>query len=293
MKTRADQIIPLPENVIDMSVVHRSWNGVRLDVISAHCSGRVAHHLCYETQTRVGALLEEVGSPCEPRFRENEKCKVPYSPKHMYFAPAGLEIWGYSEDMKFIRDAMITFHLGSVTEHLEHNIRQGDVTIPRLRFADDSLWTLIKLLSDAVHDDDPSSQLYGDGLTSAIVARLIANPTTKLKASAGLAPWQLRRVLDYLHEHLPARIELAILAKLTGLSQSHFSQAFRVSTGMAPYRWQIDARIRHAQQLLLTTSATLEQVAETTGFADAVHLGRTFRRHIGVTPIAWRRDRLS
>src|SRR5690606_140957 len=100
-------------------------------------------------------------------------------------------------------------------------------------------------------------------------------------------------VLDYLHEHLPARIELATLAKLTGLSQSHFSQAFRVSTGMAPYRWQIDARIRLAQQLLLTTSATLEQVAETTGFADAVHLGRTFRRYIGVTPIAWRRDRLS
>ena len=34
-----------------------------------------------------------------------------------------------------------------------------------------------------------------------------------------------------------------------------------------------------------------ESVAEATGFADAVHFGRTFRKLTGATPAAWRRDR--
>ena len=107
----------------------------------------------------------------------------------------------------------------------------------------------------------------------------------------GLAPWQLRRVVEYLDAHLPGRVELAHLAALAGLSQAHFSRAFKASTGMAPYRWQLDARIRRAQALLIDTRASLDQVAEATGFADAVHFGRTFRKLTGATPAAWRRDR--
>ena len=58
-----------------------------------------------------------------------------------------------------------------------------------------------------------------------------------------------------------------------------------------PYRWQLDARIRRAQALLIDTNASLDDVAEATGFADAVHFGRTFRKLTGATPAAWRHDR--
>jgi len=76
--TRADRLIPLPENVASMSVSRRSWEGFNLDVISAHCTGRVSHHLCYENHTRVCAVLEEVGSvPSEPRVRPGEPCRLP------------------------------------------------------------------------------------------------------------------------------------------------------------------------------------------------------------------------
>jgi hypothetical protein len=81
-QTRAERLIPLPENVLSLSVARRSWNGVSLDVISSHCAGRVAHHLCYESHTRLAALLEEVGSPCEPRVSEHEPCPMPYVPHH-------------------------------------------------------------------------------------------------------------------------------------------------------------------------------------------------------------------
>ena len=104
-----------------------------------------------------------------------------------------------------------------------------------------------------MNDPDPSAQLYGDGLTAAIAARLFADPPGPGADGKGLAPWQLRRVVEYLDAHLPERVDLAHLAALVGLSQSHFSRAFKASTGMAPYRWQLDARIRRAQALLIDT----------------------------------------
>ena len=266
---------------------------MRVDVTEWHCSGKVAHQFRHETESRLVALLEEVGSPCEPRLRENRPCPIGYVPRHMDFAPAGMELWGYSADLSFAKDAALVFDLAALGERLAIQFGGGAMSTPLLRFSDERTWTLIKLLSDAVNDPDPSSQLYGDGLTAAIVARLFMNPPEVGARETGLAPWQLRRVMAYLDAHLPERVDLAHLAILAGLSPSHFSRAFKASTGMAPYRWQLDARIRRAQALLIDARGSLDQVAEATGFADAVHFGRTFRKLIGATPAAWRRDRKS
>lgn len=293
MQTRADNLSPLPENVLSLSVAQRAWNGVGVDVAEFHCAGRVAHHLPHESETRLSVLLEEVGSPCEPRVRANQPCPIGYIPRHMHFAPAGMGMWGYSADSRFVRDATLTFDLSALADRLAMEINADASATPRLRFSDDRLWTLVRLLSDAVNDPDPSTQLYGDGLTAAIAARLFARPPQSNVGDKGLAPWRLRRALEHLEAHLPRRVDLAQLAALAGLSQSHFSRAFKASTGMAPYQWQLDARIRHAQVLLVDTHASLDQVAEATGFADAVHFGRTFRKWVGATPAAWRSDRKS
>ena len=293
MQTRADRLTPLPENVLSLSVARRAWNGMGVNVSEFHCAGRVAHHLRYESETRLSVLLEEVGSPCEPRLREDQPCPIGYMPRHMHFAPAGMEMWGYSADARFVKDATLTFDLPVLGERAATEFDTDTITTPRLRFSDDRIWTLVRLLSDAVNDSDPSTQLYGDGLTAAITARLFAEPPELGADAKGLPSSQLQRVVEYLDAHLPKRVDLPHLAALAGLSQSHFSRAFKASTGMAPYRWQLDARIRRAQPLLIDTRASLDQVAEATGFADAVHFGRTFRKLTGATPAAWRHDRKS
>lgn len=291
--TRTDRLSSLPENVLSLTTAWREWNGVRVEVDEFHCAGRVSHHLRHENETRLNVLLEEIGSPCEPRLREDQPCPIGYMPRHMHFAPAGIEIWGFSADARFARDATLSFDLALLSERLARRFNADAITKPRLRFADDRVWTLVKLLSDAVNDPDPSTQLYGDGLTAAIAARLFADSPVPATDGKGLAPWQLRRIVEYLDSRLPERVDLAHLAAQVGLSQAHFSRAFKTSTGMAPYRWQLDARIRRAQALLVESHASLNEVAEATGFADAVHFGRTFRKLTGATPAAWRRDRKS
>lgn len=281
----------LPENVLSLTTAQHAWNGVHVDVTEFQCTGRVSHHLGRETETRLSVLLEEVGTPCEPRLREDQPCPIGYRPRHMYLAPAGTEIWGYSADLHSAKDVALTFDLPVLSERLATRFDSDATGALRLRFWDDRVWTLVRLLSDAVGDRDPSAQLYGDGLVAAITARLFADLPVSGANGKGLAPNQLGRVLEYLNAHLPQRVELAQLADLAGLSQAHFSRAFKAATGMAPYRWQLDARIRRAQALLLDSSSSLHDVAEATGFADAVHFGRTFRKLTGATPAAWRRDR--
>jgi len=288
---RLERSLPLPENVLNHSILQRTWNGVEVAVSEFHCAGRVAQHLLHEDATRLSVLLEEAGTHCEPRLREHEPCPIGYTPRHMHFAPAGMEMWGYSAYTRFVRDATVTFDLSALSERLALDLDPDASTTPRLRFSDDRIWTLVKLLSEVMTDPDPSVQLYGDGLTAAIAARLFSDPPPSPAESRGLAPWQLRRVVEYLDAQLPMRVDLADLAALTRLSQSHFSRAFKASTGMAPYRWQLDARIRRAQALLIDSPLSLEDVAEATGFADAVHFGRTFRKLTGATPAAWRNQR--
>ncbi len=83
-------------------------------------------------------------------------------------------MWGYSADTRFVKDATLTFDLATLGERLATEFDADAIATPRLRFSDDRIWTLVKLLADAVNDPDPSAQLYGDGLTAAIVARLFA-----------------------------------------------------------------------------------------------------------------------
>lgn len=293
MASHPEDPTSLPKNVQSRSVLRGTWNGVSVDVTEWRGSGMVAHRFPNETKARLVALLEEVGSPCEPRLREKQPCSVGYTPRHMDFVPAGMEMWGYSADVRFVKDAALTFDLAVLGERLGTRFDDSSIATPRLRFSDERLWPLIKLLAEAVNDPDPSAQLYGDGLTAAITARLFIDPPTFGAEATGLAPWKLRRIVDYLDAHLPQRVKLAHLADIADLSQAHFSRAFKTSTGMAPYQWQLDARIRRAQTLLLESDASLDRVAEETGFADAVHFGRTFRKLTGVTPAAWRRDRKS
>lgn len=92
---------------------------------------------------------------------------------------------------------------------------------------------------------------------------------------------------------MPRRVDLATLSSLAGLSPSYYSRAFKATTGLAPYQWQLQTRIERAQALLLSGSCSLDDIAEATGFADAVHFARMFKKLTGVTPSSWRKDRVS
>lgn len=96
-----------------------------------------------------------------------------------------------------------------------------------------------------------------------------------------LFPWVLER-LDQ-----PLTVEH--LARQARMSSRHLGRHFKHLTGTTPLQWLHAQRIRHAQELLETTDATVDTIAAATGMGTATTLRRHFHRSVGVPPDTYRR----
>lgn len=105
----------------------------------------------------------------------------------------------------------------------------------------------------------------------------------------GLPARHLRRVCDFMIDHLAEDICLDDLAELTGLTAKHFSRAFKQSTGLPPHQYLIAQRIEAAKRCLVKGKTSLADIALACGFADQSHFAATFRKVVGVPPGTWRR----
>ena len=81
------------------------------------------------------------------------------------------------------------------------------------------------------------------------------------------------------------------LAEKRGLSRTRFAHLFRETTGITPARFITQLRLSEAARLLTETDLKLAQIALQTGFADATHFGKVFRRTFFTTPTNYRNSR--
>lgn len=91
---------------------------------------------------------------------------------------------------------------------------------------------------------------------------------------------------SYLEENYAANVSLEELARLVAISPFHLARLFQQEVGMPPHAFQVQVRISHAKPLLLGGLPT-SRVAADTGFFDASHFTRHFKRQVGVTPGAY------
>ena len=105
----------------------------------------------------------------------------------------------------------------------------------------------------------------------------------------GLAPWQARRAAEVLRSRLDGGVRLHVLARECGMSVSHFARSFRATFGVSAHRWLVRRRIEVAQDLMLTTTHPLVDIALQSGFSDQAAFNRAFRHVVGVSPGHWRR----
>ena len=108
--------------------------------------------------------------------------------------------------------------------------------------------------------------------------------TGRAKAHAPLNADILKRLKDFVFEHLDEPLDVATLAKMTNRSQFHFSRAFTRSVGVSPYRYVVHLRLQRAVEMIRHGKFGLAEIAAATGFADQSHLTRWIRRVHGVSP---------
>jgi AraC family transcriptional regulator len=174
------------------------------------------------------------------------------------------------------------------------------VTTPKQN-SRDLLIVTAQLIEAACRARDGDS--YG---TRALIARAAAlldgNPEPRIARQTGLrvprqiqrggfASWQSRRLTAHVDANLAGKIVIKDLAASLQISVGHFCRAFKCTFGVPARTWIRRRRIEVAQGLMLTTGASLSEIALSCGMSDQSHFTRSFRRIVGEPPSSWRQTR--
>jgi len=151
-------------------------------------------------------------------------------------------------------------------------------------------------LMEALRRPSEANQLFIDHMMLAFAAHIAQTygglQTVAGSARGGLAPWQVKRACERLDANLGGTLPLQQIAAEFDLSVSHFSRAFRISTGLPPHQWLLRQRVKAAQQLMTVRDLPLSEIAISVGFANQSHFTKVFSAQVGVSPATWRRGSL-
>lgn len=100
---------------------------------------------------------------------------------------------------------------------------------------------------------------------------------------------ELMPVVDFVNRNYGESISMVEMARLAGLSSTHFNRRFKQLLRFTPTDYLRTVRIQAAQQLLAATSRSLSDIATSVGFTDQSHFTRRFRETTGLTPEVYRR----
>ncbi|QRN99771.1 helix-turn-helix transcriptional regulator [Archangium violaceum] len=155
---------------------------------------------------------------------------------------------------------------------------------PRHQFRDPQIEHIAWALEADRRAGHPGGLLYAESLGLALSVHLLGHYPAPLGHGRGLSKPQLRRVTEYIEDHLDQNLSLARLAVVAGVSASHLKTLFKRSTGLPVHEYVVQRRVERARTLLQRGGLSVGEVALEAGFSHQSHLARCMRRVLGVTP---------
>jgi AraC family transcriptional regulator len=196
------------------------------------------------------------------------------------------------------RDPLSTMHLYlglPVFNRASEEAFQNDPGAMRLRdvsgFKDNFLSALLEGLHKEVSARQRGSSLFVEGMAQSLAGYLVrtyAHETTH-EYKGGLPGFRLRKVRALMIAHLADEFSLIRLAREAGMSEFHFSRAFKRTTGLAPSEYFIHLRLEKARRLLRETNRSAIEIGLDVGYSSPSHFARIFRREVGISPSEYRR----
>ena len=100
---------------------------------------------------------------------------------------------------------------------------------------------------------------------------------------------RITRAVDAIAHAHPARINNSTLAREAGMHPSAFIRLFRQCTGHSPLKYSMNLRLEEACIMLHYDEASLDEIAEKTGFGDRNYFSRIFSRSLNCSPARYRK----
>jgi AraC family transcriptional regulator len=143
-------------------------------------------------------------------------------------------------------------------------------------------------LSQELPIGDSLAPLAIEGLVLELFALAAQRATSS--SDRPLPPW-LRRARDLVHADISGNGSVAAIAAAVGVHPVYLARMFRVHFGTSVATYARGVRLDRAALLIASSDAPIAAIALQAGFFDQSHFTRWFKRHTGLTPLAYRRAR--
>ncbi len=98
-------------------------------------------------------------------------------------------------------------------------------------------------------------------------------------------------VIKSIHEFSDKDISLKTIAARLNVTPSYLGTMFRQQTGCYFNDYLMDARLGYAAELLETSALRIKDIVDRAGFSSHTYFNRAFKRHYGVSPVSFRREK--
>jgi AraC family transcriptional regulator len=136
---------------------------------------------------------------------------------------------------------------------------------------------------------DSVTPLAVEGLVLELLALAARLRETDAAGNERRTPRWLGEARALLHDRYRENLRLADVAEAVGVHPVHLARVFRLRYGTPVGTYARGLRLTWAASRLADSDDGIAQVALEAGFFDQSHFTRTFKRHFGLTPLAYRR----
>ena len=145
-------------------------------------------------------------------------------------------------------------------------------------------------LLEELYQDAPETQVLRKILISEMLVHILRGlDDTNERQPTSLTSRQQRqqKIVDetiyFLENHFTEEISLEQLAQAQFVSPAYLSGLFK-DIVESPINYLIKLRLSEAEHLIKTTTLSIKQIAQATGYQDAYHFSKSFKKQFGIAP---------
>lgn len=173
--------------------------------------------------------------------------------------------------------------------------------LPVIVLTTDNEWqkTTIEMLID-LHNFHKNKQVYAKEYEIAVrlqslwlhFIRNVKNYSTTSSKSFVRKQEYMQLMLSYIHNNFMSNISLADISNSAHISQAECSRLFRKILDASPYEYLLKYRIDQSIDMLKETNKSITEIALSVGFNDCSHFIQVFKKHTGLTPRGYIKNKL-
>jgi len=278
-----------PRSKLLLSSADRGWMTLSAELRS-HSAGRIVS--IEQQNVEVVIALAATDGPVT-RIGAGRQEQTRPDPGTVWLVPTGVG----PEEIVISKPMPKTLHLFLPIEQFDNLADQYNLSKSLVRSVqyvgglnDDLIRQVGISVLNELSEQTAASRMVAEMSSLMLATRLIQNYVDRdlidriAGGPARLEHVRMRRVLDYIDQHLEDDISISELAQVAHLSEFHFARVFATTMGMPPQRYVSQRRLAAAKKMIGVGKLPLSEIAFRSGISSQASFTRAFRRATNMTP---------